>query len=184
MDEISKYRLTGAVIWLSLLIIIVPGWYSNPVNFQPQGQPVDRVEEKPAIVKQPYVLPSQKNDSADKPAPPAGAELTKVTKSEPGQAQETSEPLKTKPVGPVVAPESKVRKGDWLVRVSAYREIRKANDDLAKLEGDYPVWIKEFSKSGVFSVRTGPYKRKSQAEADKRKIDQALHTQAKLVQVK
>ncbi len=25
-----KFRLTGAAIWLGLLVIIVPIWYSNP----------------------------------------------------------------------------------------------------------------------------------------------------------
>lgn len=34
MDEITKYRITGAIIWLALLIIIVPSWYSFPVDYQ------------------------------------------------------------------------------------------------------------------------------------------------------
>ncbi len=36
--QVSKYRLTGAFVWLGLLVIIVPIWYSNPVNFDPTAQ--------------------------------------------------------------------------------------------------------------------------------------------------
>ncbi|MBE0493409.1 MAG: SPOR domain-containing protein [Thiomicrospira sp.] len=38
MDELTKYRITGAVIWLALLIILVPSWYANPVDYE-KAQP-------------------------------------------------------------------------------------------------------------------------------------------------
>ena len=38
MDELTKYRITGAVIWLALLILLVPSWYANPVDYE-KAQP-------------------------------------------------------------------------------------------------------------------------------------------------
>lgn len=38
MDELTKYRITGAVIWLALLVILVPSWYANPVDYE-KAQP-------------------------------------------------------------------------------------------------------------------------------------------------
>lgn len=29
VDELTKHRVTGAIIWLSLLIILVPSWYAS-----------------------------------------------------------------------------------------------------------------------------------------------------------
>lgn len=50
MDEVSKYRLTGAIIWLLLLVIFVPIWFGEPVDFKPEGSvPVQQVVERPLI---------------------------------------------------------------------------------------------------------------------------------------
>lgn len=38
MDELTKFRITGAVIWLALLILLVPSWYANPVDYE-KAQP-------------------------------------------------------------------------------------------------------------------------------------------------
>jgi cell division septation protein DedD len=71
----------------------------------------------------------------------------------------------------------------WLVRITAYKDITAANDLLGRLESNYPVWIKEFKKSGTYSVRTGPYLSKAKAEQDKRKLDKMLRTNAEVVQL-
>jgi Uncharacterized protein conserved in bacteria len=77
-----------------------------------------------------------------------------------------------------------VVKGQWLVKVASYKELKEANELLGRLDRDYPVWIKEFTKSKTYSVRTGPYASRDEAQRDKQKIDKAFHTQAIVVQVK
>ncbi len=37
MDEVSKHRLTGALIWLTLLVVLVPVWFGEPVHFDPEN---------------------------------------------------------------------------------------------------------------------------------------------------
>jgi len=68
--------------------------------------------------------------------------------------------------------------------VYASKEIKEANRVLGLLDNQYEVWIKEFPKSNTFSVRTGPYRSRGQAEKDKNKIDKAIRTQSRIVQVK
>ena len=58
MDLISKYRLIGASIWLGLLIIVVPSWYNDPVNFQPDGIELQHNKSTLPVIEQPFRLPS------------------------------------------------------------------------------------------------------------------------------
>lgn len=189
MDEISKFRLTGAVIWLALLVIIVPGWYSNPVNFQPEGeQSIEQNFDQP-LVQQAYVLPT-----ADDQIDPVAEKntLTQADKnvSNPSDQNQvkpvvSSVPEKSaKSTAPAPVKQNEKNSGQWLLKVAAFKDIRQANRVLGELDRNYKVWIKEFPKSGTFSVRTGPYDNLADAERDKQKIDKALHTQSQIVRLK
>lgn len=145
MDEVSKYRLTGAIIWLLLLVIFVPIWFGEPVGFKPEvSAPAQKVVERPLI----------------KP--------------------ETTVALKQ---GDAVQVESKKVVHQWIVRVAAYKEIKTANDILGHLDGQYDVAIKTFEKTGMHSVRVGPYFSKIKAEQAKQEIDKRLYTQSEVVQL-
>jgi len=158
MDEVSKYRLTGAVIWLMLLVFLVPVWFGEPVHFKPEGYvPLEKTAERPLIKP---ALPSFNDDSlpvvggAEKESKKNLVEMTK-----PPQKQ-------------------------WIVRIIAYKNMPDANELLGRLEEDYDVMIKTFEKSGMHSVRTGPYTSKVKAEQAKQKLDKMLHTQSEVVQLK
>ncbi len=161
MDEVSKYRLTGAIIWLVLLVVLVPVWFGEPVDFKPEGTvPIQKTVERP-LVKQIPVLPEE---NANAVMTSKNGTPLKAT----GQGAERSESNKTK---------------RWIVRVMAYKDIKVANDLLGRLDGLYDVDIKTFEKSGMHSVRVGPYFSKAEAEQAKQNIDKKLYTQSEVVQL-
>lgn len=183
MDEVSKFRLIGAAIWLSLLILIVPGWYSNPVNFQPEGSLTASAEEAAPLVQQAYVLPGKAREEkkAEPSESPQASTVTPVVKTE--QAREAASTDKIQQEDAIQSSESEP-KSQWLLKVAAYKKLSNANKVLGMLDREYEVWIKEFPVSKTFSVRTGPYDSREAALRDKQKIDRALHTQSQIVQVK
>lgn len=182
MDEVSKFRLIGAAIWLSLLILIVPGWYSNPVNFQPEGAQSETVEQSVPLVQQAYVLPG-KERAASTVQPVVEAQVAPAPSSQSEPTGEVALADKDQQAGVIQSGESD-QKSQWLLKVAAYKKLSNANKVLGMLDRDYEVWIKEFPVSKTFSVRTGPYDSKEAALKDKQKIDRALHTQSQIVQVK
>jgi cell division septation protein DedD len=162
MDEVSKYRLTGTVIWLMLLVFLVPIWFGEPVHFKPEGYiPAEKSAERPLV--KPALA------SLDDKLHPVVALKQAVSVSE------------VKKVAPDTV---KTPKKQWLVRIIAYKNIQDANELLGRLEMDYDVMIKTFESSGMHSVRVGPYASKAKAEQAKQKLDKMLHTQAEIVQLK
>ena len=196
MDDESKFRITGAVIWLLLLVVIVPIWYSNPVNFQPESERATESSIDNAVVYQAYVLPSKSEPVSETEAmvlpPVKSAQNTSKTVEKPSEKATSN---KAEPIaenvqegkikrGSAVDSSPKLKSGVWLVKVYASKDIKDANKVLGQLDDKYEVWIKEYPKTKTFSVRTGPYASKVQAEKDKLKIDKAIRTQSQIVQVK
>lgn len=185
MDDLSKYRLTGAFIWLLLLVILVPIWYGNPVNFQPAGyQQISAKGERP-LVEHIYELPVQATQNqAEVQSDPVVNSQTKDQNAVEKSIQ-VSQDIATE--NKLASNQSKSREPSssiqWIVRITAYKEIKKANHLLERLKSDYEVSIKEFKKSGTYSVRSGPYLSKAKAEQDKQKLDKMLRTNAEVVQL-
>jgi len=145
MDEVSKYRLTGAIIWLLFLVILVPIWFGEPVDFKPEvSEPYKKTVERPLV----------------KPEATAGLKLSGFSDVE-----------------------SKKEPSQWIVRVVAYKDIKRANDILGRLDGQYDVGIKTFEKTGVHSVRVGPFYSEIKAKQAKQEIDEKLYTQSEVVQL-
>ncbi len=202
MDEISKYRLTGAAIWLALLVVIVPGWYSNPVNFKPDSERVDSSavnQRGEAIVYQPYVLPSKPQANADNSQAVVAEPVASVVQQDKqqiesraaapavqsdSQHQSVESTKATKPAKTVEPQSQQESKKQWLVKVYSSNKIKDANRVLGLLDDRNDVWIKEYSNPKAYSVRTGPYDSRALAEKVKRKIDKAIRTQAEVVEVK
>ncbi len=153
MDEVSKYRLTGAIIWLLFLVLFVPVWFGEPVEFKPEGAMLAQ-----KAVERPLIKPDRV--------------IVKPVEEEPRLSVEE---------GPQI--ESKEVANQWIVRVAAYKEIKTANDILGRLDDRYDVAIKTFEKTGMHSVRVGPYFSKTKAEQAKQEIDKRLYTQSEVVQL-
>lgn len=195
MDELSKYRLTGAIIWLVMLVIAVPIWFGEPVGFKPDGtvtQPI--VSERP-LVEHAFVLPETKKPVqpkepvvdqkviekviekvAVKPTVASAGEKTVTTKVQPVSVAEKIQPVKSS-----VKPEVEQTEQKWIVRIIAYKKIESANDLLGRLEDDFEITIKSYDNRGVHSVRAGPYISKVKAEQAKRKLDKMLRTNSEVV---
>lgn len=202
MDDVSKFRLTGAVIWLGLLVLIVPTWYSNPVNFSPDNEQGAEVQSNKLVVYQAYTLPSKSAQSTveeahkdeETPRDLVVKKVAPVVESSvaPSQIAAVKPAPHSAPTGQVERPKVKmtsigipeVKPGQWLLKIYSSKDIRDANNVLAKLDDQYEVWIKAFPKSKTYSVRTGPYTSRALAEVDKIKIDKAIRTQSKIEQVK
>ena len=184
MDLQSKHRLIGAVIWLTLLVIIVPAWYSNPVNFTPDGQQ-ERVDQVSLpIVEHAYRLPDAKN------SPVSDTEkkrLKRPVDEDDPQAEHaaiaTNPEELIKPEFNDIYSDNAKYQGQWVVRLQAFNNTEQANALAVRLSTDYPVYIKYFAKTKVYSVRTGPYISELKAEKDKQKLDKMLRINAEVRQL-
>lgn len=195
MDLVSKYRLVGATIWLVLLVIIVPQWYSKPVNFVPEGFQQAEAKSTLPIVEHAYRLPkiddqpltngqSQNKREHQHPALLA----TDNSKREAGEVAQAIVAENHKKLHEKLRQLDKVSDnsnftGQWIVRLIAFADIKDANNLLGQLDSEYDVYIKYFETSKVYSVRVGPYISKAKAEKDKRKLDRMLHTKSEVVQL-
>lgn len=192
MDLVSKYRIVGAAIWLGLLVIIVPNWYSAPVNFEPEGLQKTEVKSTLPIIDHAYRLPNnseqpQTNGQLQfQNVPP----LKEFYKSEPVNSkvdfnQNTAEEIqlhKEIEAADKVSGNTKY-KGQWIVRLQAFKDIKAANNLLGRLDSSYDVYIKYFEKTKMYSVRTGPYLSKAKAAKDKVELDKMLRTKSEVVQL-
>lgn len=190
-EDVTKFRLLGAMVWLTLLILIVPYWYSNPVNFSPDDQASDeakntQVNQSPSqnlSPAEPYLLPV-----IPQPDVVLSSE-TKVNKQmQSGEGNEvvTADKGKVKSdVSVSTQAESKLAplKDQWIVRLVAYKKKQDADLLLDNIRYQYPAYIKQYPKSKLYSVRAGPYVDKNIALADQKELKQLLKVETELVKI-
>ncbi|WP_024851452.1 SPOR domain-containing protein [Hydrogenovibrio kuenenii] len=177
-DLSLKFRMTGALVWLLLLIIIVPVWYSHPVNFSPDLV-VDEAKKQgdQVVVDKPFVLPGAKNsaqgsnDEGDNKLENKTSEPQKVAES---KTQVQTSTKKSKVIQNTVPSSQSHTDGKWIIRVAAYRSKEKANLLREHLKYDYDVFVKYFPKSRYYSVRIGPYTDKRLAMKDQVDLNRVL----------
>lgn len=165
MDEVTKYRLTGAAFWLGLLIIFVPSWYSNPVEEVMEKLGMSKIE----VVEDDLVLDQEALESLQKQPIKSQAKLQNQQTSQattPTYGQKTPVALPPKlEVAPEVVetpPQVGVVKLDeprWYIQVATLSSQERANAILVELEGNYQVTIRDFSAQGAkrYAVRIGPF---------------------------
>lgn len=208
MDELTKFRITGAVIWLALLILLVPSWYANPVDYE-KSQPwlstnsevggavsddlLHRKQtHKPEQTSQPKLTPEKAVTSAgspqqaDKKPEPIKelAEQSTITPAELGLTDTTAPDESSQIKEPATGSEDK--SPAWLVRVASYNSIQSANRTLGLLEMRYEVTIGDFSTKSqkIYSVRVGPFFSLQEAEEAKQTLDKELVTDSVIVQIR
>ncbi|WFE68063.1 SPOR domain-containing protein [Thiomicrospira sp. R3] len=173
MDELTKHRVTGAIIWLSLLIILVPSWYASPVDFSEmkdifslQGLTADEktMQTQGLAGHAAEHQRASKQQSAHKESDKVGTEPSLVSN---GFNQ----------VNPT---------GQWLVRVASYGNIQSAHRVFNQLEGRYQVTIGDFSNQErrLYSLRVGPFDSLSAAELAKKELDAEFSVDALIVKVR
>ncbi len=127
MDEQSKQRIIGAAIWLLLLVIFVPSWYSNPVNFKPEGEREENTASSLPIVNHVYRLPENVNqattDGQLQNKQPTYAEIAKA----PAEPQKVVKPSEIK-ASSIKQPE---------------KSVRSVNSDRAELKAETKKEVKK-----------------------------------------
>jgi len=184
-QTVLKYRLTGAIFWLGLLVIIVPIWYSNPVNFDPAKQEETPVK-KSVLIEKPFVLPQgQGHQATDKTELDSlsGQSVAPDVQEASEQTQTDKEYLHTK--NDVINKKTvNVESYKWIIRLVAYRKKDLAEALQQRLKYDYEAFIKHFPENNYYSVRVGPYASKAEAVKDQQRLDRILRVQSELVKFK
>jgi cell division septation protein DedD len=200
-DLSLKFRMTGALVWLLLLIIIVPSWYSDPVRFSPDMELADNHPKSDEIVvDKPFVLPGVKSEQpvpqksasakvvASEPTPKATEKVSDTSRSSNTANTTTSKVEQKSSVKTSEKPAEKakasVAKEKWIIRVAAYRSKEKANLLYEHLKYDYDVFVKYFPQSKYYSVRIGPYTDKSLALRDQQQLNRVLRVRSELAKTK
>ncbi len=185
-----KYRLTGTGVWLLLLIIVVPFWYNNPVNFKPDGV-VDVEDSSQPVVKKAYLISDDvKAYSTPRPVASVKSDNIKPDVAKKSQGKLTVKPIERrieKVAVKLLTSESNsnalAAKPSWIIRLIAYKEKVDAEDMYQRLKYDYEAYIKFFPKSKYYSVRVGPYFSKDKALKDQKRLNSGLHIQSELVKI-
>jgi DedD protein len=192
MDELTKQRLVGASIWLLALVIIVPSWYSNPVNFNPDGVKLEKTSTLP-VVPHVYRLPNDEvaaaNISADGmrvevlTAPELAKKNTPVqNETVRSDSEYNSDGIAKQFIDKVSADNQFI--GQWIVKLIAVKNSKDANNLANQVKTKYPVYIKFYSKNRVYSLRAGPFKDRVKANKAKQNLDKILRVKSIVMQLK
>lgn len=180
-----SYRMTGAIVWLGLVILIVPIWYSNPVNFTPEGIGVSDLPEVKVTTStfdrsgEPSIEAfnsSQKTSGSE-----SGVVTKNVSSEQSDSSQKTSATEVEKAPQKVSDASSSVSQEQWIIRVAAFRKKDDAEALEQRLKYDYETFIKFFPSSRYYSVRIGPYDSKDRAIKDQQKLNRILRIRSELV---
>lgn len=186
-----KYRLTGAIVWLTMLVILVPSWYNNPVKFDPDLKEVP--SESVVLIESPMLLPEQEDKKSfvnDKASLESASGKVASTVSETAKNEKISESAHATSTSVEIVKQNITEKTQssvtyqWVIRLVAYRQQSMAEALRQRLHYDYDAYVKFFPKSNYYSVRIGPYSSKEMAQKDQARLDELLRIQSELVKVK
>ncbi len=182
--EQGQYRLIGAIVWLALLVIIVPIWYNNPVNFEPENF-VKIQQTETAVVNRVFTLPEHALTNKDKLD--RTQEITneadvlegflEIPISQPELAKK-SIPQATENIAA-----TEINAPVWIIRLIAYRDRETAEALVSRLKYDYAVSIRYFPNTSHYSVRVGPYKSEAVARNIQEELDRLLRVNSELVKI-
>jgi len=189
MDSVSKNRLIGASVWLFLLVLIVPQWYSDPVNFVPDGKVQVQSKSTLPMVDHAYRLPTDGEEPLTdgqtlhrELKTGSGVDVSAQKHANSVAVSELKQQQKIIQKAEAIASDEQY-KGQWIVRLLAFDDINQAKELVGRLKTEYKVYIKFYEKTQMYSVRTGPYLSKAKADIDKVKLDKILHTNGEVVQL-
>ena len=185
-----KYRLTGALFWLGLMVIIVPSWYSHPVQFDPD-QSTTQSDKPTVLIEKPFALPSKSPSVASKtevvqsPSHPSdkSADLTDAQPKKISQNQLEAAPKKQVPSTQSASStqSDEPKNVNWVVQLVAYKTEAMAIALKERLKYDYDAFVKFFPKNGYYSVRIGPYQDQTLALKHQARLNELLRIDSILI---
>ena len=206
---VSRNRLIGSVVWLLLLVIVVPTWYSHPVDFHPSNtlnapqpatpvvshafvlpkdavvptKPIQTASPKPNEEPVKVVEPVLAKQSVEKSAKPKVEEKkVDVKATETTKVKEQQVAIKTNKPTPVI-PQTDKKQYIWILRLVAYKNKEMAEEMRTRLSYDYEAFIKYFPNTDYYSVRIGPYLDEAQAKKDQNELNRLLRVKSELVKI-
>jgi len=181
-----KYRLTGALFWLGLMVIIVPSWYSHPVHFDPEQTSTKPVNST-GLIEKPFVLP-KKNEGQAKSIAQTVQKHSVETDTRPNSKSKSKSMVTdaSKAVPSNQTPSNQSISTDstpvnWVIQLVAYKTKTMADTLQERLKYDYDAFVKFFPKNGYYSVRVGPYQDKTRALKDQERLNQLLRIDSILI---
>lgn len=204
----ATFRMIGAVFWLGLLVIIIPQWFVNPVDFSPEGA---LMKQKPeavvasetaaqALVADATLLKGDEAESkselyietpltikAPTPDPAKVSSLHQQIQLKEAQADKTGKLVvdhnkESVRITATLTPPSVSREGKYWVQVASYTVEANAlkYQEMFK-KGGFPGRINTFiGKEGKthYQIRVGPYADESSAQIAKKIVDEKFKTNA------
>lgn len=211
IEQQTKHRVIGAIVWFLFLILWVPSWYAEPVKFTPYGDSGGgfKQEQSVPIAKHAYQLPATEPAKA-KPAAfdsqPSGSEIAhKVQTLEKRSSQkelklaapkQASPGLKTTSTQTKVKPSSLSNLSEdelladpaeakgWFVRLASFKQIAKANKLLGQVEQSYEAFIQPLYGGKMYAVTVGPFATVSEAKRAKQVVDKRYRVNSLVFQRK
>ncbi|MBN2647086.1 MAG: SPOR domain-containing protein [Thiotrichales bacterium] len=198
-EDVVKYRLVGALVWVLLLLLFVPSWYANPV--QPEAQSTSQPSQPTPIAIAPYRLPETPVSTEERRAVVEGAreqftqlqtppqntplnntavEVGSSSASLPSKSPTTSS--SSAQAAPDQKPVSRLPAQFYFVRLASFFELNKAKAFIeeAKKQGfDLEMKTFDVKKNGqttkVYQVRTQKFNSFDKALKAKRNLDKIFH---------
>jgi len=173
MDELTKNRLTGAMVWLGLLIWLVPQWYSNPVNYSSLAGGVKSAVVNLDELGVNVALPKGTQDSKEVDT------TDKVIDSDRNINRDDSSEVKE-----VVTEANSTSSSLTLLELKEITEpgfyVRLISDLEKRLVAQYDVSIGSFTTSAgkFYTVRVGPYLSLEEASLAKTVLDRELRIES------
>lgn len=185
-STVSRNRLIGSIAWLMVLVIVVPIWYSNPVNFKPSTV-LDKPVNQSAVVDHAFTLPESAKTAApvtsktSQPSQAVAAGPVVVQKPDASAPKDVATPTTLAKKAAIASDKSE--KFVWVLRVVTYKNKDMAYEMKDRLNYDYEAFVKYFPKTGYYSVRTGPYLDEKRAKKDQIKLNERLRVKSELVKI-
>lgn len=191
MDEITKFRITGALIWFALIFFLVPAWYNNPVDYaKVNGQwHADLDDDIDALIAQERALQSGAKREEEKVEVVQQVESSesRTPRSETRVEQSASQSVSQRSASSSSSVPSAIDgETGWFVRLVSYRSEASAQALWQRLDNKgYQASVGEFNSGGqpVYTVRVGPYARRAQALDVKDILDAHFRTDSAVIEV-
>lgn len=180
MDELTKNRLTGAIVWLGLLIWLVPQWYSNPVNYPSLAggvkSAVDNLDDLGVNMALPRAQDSKEVDTTDNVI----VSDRQINRDDSSEVKEVVTQANSASSSLTLLEVKEITEPGFYVRLISYQNPDSAVDLEKRLVAQYNVSIGSFTTSAgtFYTVRVGPYPSLEEASLAKTVLDRELRIES------
>ena len=174
LDEPLKHRLTGAVIWLSLLVFVVPTLLGEPVEF------IQQISEKGMAIRQIDPLEIESLEAKDLGQQTTSNQVVETSRPSQAIAREAASPPST---DKIQINQLEANPNRFVVQVVSYKSEDNADRLIKRLNGRYAL-RKKFFEPNIYAVRSVGFHTKEEAIKLKQEIDKELKVNSVIIAYK